>query len=560
MRADNNWEDKVGKRLHDFEGELSPQAWNNISKKIQPKQRNRWFFWLPLILILFSVPAGLYFSGKLKTVPSNEEKPVGSISSESNNGNTIALNQASKPAETLAEKEQKIAQPAGNKTLTETQKGKIQVAEKEASSTPEINEEPVLNSETQVEIKRPKKKAFVFIPGKDSKKSPASEKSSEAERSESARKANKPASYSATEFAARSNKKNAGKQGGKIGITSNQKPEVTGNYIALEKSNTSSLSKKVDAGINGISTGKNLAAEKNKVVQQTSNQTEIAKEITNLNSRPEITDPEKAGSKPEQIVGDISGKTDNNNLTPATADSLLAKADSLAAKNIAKADTTEKKKEKQKKQLAFSIYATPQYNFQRVTPNENDDTKILSLNNKNDFESERLGYEFGLRGYYPLKEKLQLEFGFQLARVTQHLSFTTASQFADSAVVYQQGNTLNMDVYNRELKQLYLIKYTLAGFYAGLNRTIGNNLDLNGGIGANWILSSKTVPASTQISNASFSPFLSAGLNYHWSLSKTLELQAGPNIQYYLKPLQKEDGLFCTEPTVLGIKVSLLFK
>ena len=60
MRADKDWEDSLGKKLHDFEGELSPLAWSKIKKEIQPS-RHRWLFWLPLFLLIV-VPGGMYLT------------------------------------------------------------------------------------------------------------------------------------------------------------------------------------------------------------------------------------------------------------------------------------------------------------------------------------------------------------------------------------------------------------------------------------------------------------------------------------------------------------------
>src|SRR6187402_2258772 len=68
MRADNNWEDSVGKRLFDVEGELSPQAWENISLRIAPKpKRPLLWYWLPALLLFVALPLAFYlgkFSGK----------------------------------------------------------------------------------------------------------------------------------------------------------------------------------------------------------------------------------------------------------------------------------------------------------------------------------------------------------------------------------------------------------------------------------------------------------------------------------------------------------------
>src|SRR5688572_5847513 len=65
MRADNNWEDAVGKRLYDFEGELSPQAWQKINQRIQPKPKPwyRWL-WLPALLLFISLPIAFYLKSK----------------------------------------------------------------------------------------------------------------------------------------------------------------------------------------------------------------------------------------------------------------------------------------------------------------------------------------------------------------------------------------------------------------------------------------------------------------------------------------------------------------
>src|SRR5687768_14200303 len=62
MQADKKWEDSVGKRLYDFEGEPSPQSWDKINQRIQPKRKPRWWLWLPALLLFIALPLTFYFN------------------------------------------------------------------------------------------------------------------------------------------------------------------------------------------------------------------------------------------------------------------------------------------------------------------------------------------------------------------------------------------------------------------------------------------------------------------------------------------------------------------
>ena len=83
MRADNNWEDSVGKRLFDVEGELSPQAWENISRRIAPKPKPRpLWYWLPALLIFVALPLAFYQGNFFKNKPSEIAKNESQLAEE----------------------------------------------------------------------------------------------------------------------------------------------------------------------------------------------------------------------------------------------------------------------------------------------------------------------------------------------------------------------------------------------------------------------------------------------------------------------------------------------
>ncbi|HSI89781.1 MAG TPA: hypothetical protein VK927_01630, partial [Adhaeribacter sp.] len=75
MRADNNWEDPVRKKLFEFEGPLTEQNWENISKQIQPKSKpwRRWL-WLPALLVFIAIPVTFYFGAKDRKSSETAEK------------------------------------------------------------------------------------------------------------------------------------------------------------------------------------------------------------------------------------------------------------------------------------------------------------------------------------------------------------------------------------------------------------------------------------------------------------------------------------------------------
>jgi hypothetical protein len=176
---------------------------------------------------------------------------------------------------------------------------------------------------------------------------------------------------------------------------------------------------------------------------------------------------------------------------------------------------------------------------------------ILKLNNKNEFSSERVGYEFGVRSYFPIRENIELETGLQFARLNQKFNFTVASEFADSTVSFMQNGNVQVDVFNRQLQEQHTFKYYFGGLYAGGNFGFGSSFKLTAGAGANWILSTNPNRKTSGIESHNFNPYLSAGLLYTKPLTSSLIWQAGPTVQYYLRQTQDEKAYFGAKPTTI---------
>lgn len=531
MRADNNWEDSVGKKLFDMEGELAPQAWENISRRIAPKpKRKPFWYWLPALLLFLAAPLA-YFGSKNESFfrkPAGE--PVISRHSAAHQSQTSSPAPAAQPfpdnspaRANVNEPEKAFPDPTANNSLAQN-----------ATQNPSQSQAAIAPGKSNVNK--------TILPGLAA----AEEKNKPEEPLEKAPE--------------RSGKKRLNNLSGGV-ILAQTRPAINQNQGSGTLPKT--LSDKAPKPGSQVTT------------------------VATSNTNPGTTKPENeapvitkemplatvTGEKTEQVLAEITAiETPKTVVTlssaeipaldpglapvPAPADSLLA---ALPAEDSTRSEAAPRKAT-EKGNWQWGVYGAGQYAFQRVFANPADEVMILKLTNKNQLESERLGYEFGFRGYYPLKENVQLEVGFQFARLNQYLKFRTATTIADSVVLVNSGGNLSLEVSNREQEEILLFKYFFGGLYSGANVRLTNGLLLAGGLGANWLLwknpDEKQIPIPTQ----SLNPYLSAGLRYQIPVSQGLSLQLGPTLQYYLRPVQKETAHYGAKPTTFGFSLGLLFK
>lgn len=550
MRADKNWEDSIGKKLFEFEGELSPQAWDNISKKIQPKRRNRWFIWLPLVLFFCGLPLAVYYANKSGLIHLSSENTTTSNSKSTQTG-------LDKLAST------RTAQPTGNersnlKHSTEPTENSGKQNE-QLAQTKEIKQEnlPEHYSTTKTNLSLPSKSEKpellpALIAENPKNLITEKEKNSEGNAIEKRQKSkNRVRNYTTA----------------KSLIATSSKPKTTEiNYSKKQKA----------AGKSGKETNElSLAKTGNPVVQTSkiadANSANIqagTKQNTGLEINPGLTETKtvgKEGSNPGITPAQTAPAPDKNIVAgkAKTDSTLISKTVAVIPVENAPVDsstTKEKEKEDEKMKWSFSIYGTPQYTVQQVAPNEKDEILILKLNNKNDFSSERIGYEFGLRSYYPLNKNLQFELGLHFTRLNQHLNLTTASPLADSIVTVSQNNPVKLEVLNRQLNEDFNLKYFYGGLFVGGNAALGQNLKFTAGLGLNGLVAAKPKDTARELESKTLNPYVSAGLKYNYKLSSALILQAGPVIQYYLKPIQKKTSYFTAQPTTFGFSIGILFQ
>lgn len=543
MRADNNWEENVGKRLFDFEGELSPQAWQNINQRINAKPKSRWrWLWLPAALLFIALPLAFYLN--FKTANNQLAETINAPESPKNLGRQHPVRTPAK-TETIgsATKEQTTLEKPGTQTNPETL----------ANSTSEIVE---TNQASAVENTN-----LNSLPAKDKAKTKIK---------------------MLPGLVAENNSKPITKTE-KAHSLAGKLPKVSGGLLATtrKKSTTETVAKsgKKVSEVTSKQNGRYLTpktdgelAFNNKAKNQAAGQ-----EKNNAANKPAssaLAEPAKDKPANGKPVTKIAGFTDQpqNPSVNSTQEQLQVKGKAAAAVDSAakqalvsapqpQTDTTQKaaetKPEKVKK-WQFSIYAAPQYTFQRVYANKTDDVMILRMNNKNEIENERMGYEFGFRSHYQLSEKVQLETGLQFSRLNQYLNFTTASHDADSSLIRQPNGDLLLEIRYREQNQKLLFKYFMGGVHVGANVRLGKQWSLAGGLGTNWLFWKNPDEETVPIGTKNFNPFVSAGLRYYRPLSNSITLTMGPTLQYYVRAIQNESAYYGSKPTTFGFSFGLL--
>ena len=532
MQVDNDWEEGVGKKLFDFEGELSPQAWNNISRQIKPN-RNRRYFWLAGLLVFLTLPGTLYFTDSLGWLSDSEQQIAGNTTEISTDKNATV---ASETVVLQAEKPETNVDPEAENRV----ENGITSAQKIAEENYEILDE----TEPRNTAKKPAKlpSSVALIAAKRPEK-PAAAKD-EMKRT-NVKNPDNPSGAPIT-FAARSGNQHAG-------LLAFSKAGKKQSDNTLEKSATASAAGVKTVGFRTKKVGNNSitsSAESNSGISSFGNSNAETSFIFPGKIKPEIAalDLISAGLLPP----------DFNALLPDSLKKYLIAT--LPEPANAEEENKRKQDKKSSKNRALAVYITPHYTFQRVLPNQNDGVSILKMENRNAFESERFGYEAGFRGYYPVRKNLNLIFGLQAASVKQHLRLQTIGVQPDSVVVTQQGNSISMQVYNTPRNENHLFRYFLGGIFTGMNLRVTEKLDLSGGLGMNWLLQTKTTGEKAAVGGKNFNPYLNLGLQYQQPVSQKLTLTAGPSMQYYLKPMQEKQAFIGVKPTVIGFSVGMKYR
>ncbi len=536
MRADNNWEDSVGKRLYDFEGDLSPQSWDKINRRIQPKTRPRWWLWLPALLVFLALPLTFYLNHKANETTQNiEGQPIainenrkGASQKESTGPVESIPNTALQKADLKTESPANdgLKQPAPENLAT-AKNQPIHPAEDHLTpaqpSKPKTNLPQVLiaeekNDRVKEGEKAEPKKLKTFKP----ETGIIASRITKIKQKTVANSPEKPTSATASKV--KGNPENAG--------------DVKAEAIAKNQTSASVVIGKIPENTQLALKDKNTVKPENKAEGTTGTASETsAPENKGSGIKPE----EK---QPEAII--------------AAQDSAGQKGNVLEEAQVAKADS-DKADQQALRKWTFAVYGSPQYTFQRVFANTEDEIMILRMNNQNTFETERLGYEFGFRSYFPITPKADLEIGLHFARLNQCLKFTMANQVADSVTVNNSNGQLMLDVTNREIDETILFKYFFGGLYIGGNFKLNSAIHFSAGIGSNLLLWKNPNEELVPIKTNQLNPYLSAGLHYQMPLNSNLTLQAGPTLQYYLRSVQQESAYYGVKPTTVGFTFKLLF-
>ena len=551
MPAENKWNDALGKRLYDFEEEPLPETWPKISDKLKPR-RYRWWFWLPLLPLLISLPwlvknPGLRNAAEdrnQQTKLQNENsisvikpKPhTGTLQPEQKPGN-IALNQ---PAPVSAEELTSEPNPQINsgksnlntagdeeKNIPPTRQSEQQgyrpiivtpgiAAVQETEEPGKVNSAPEkqkkktlpqgLIARTRQQKAWPDKAAKSLIPAGSTNKTAVPVLKEKPENNLYAGASGQPA----IAFKGKAGKNQAGKDlNGSpeaqktLAGTANTVPEVNSGYSetgATPQDQKSSLDLSV-----AFAPEQNAPAKQDSVLNQISDAIPLAQDSTE----------NKAGNEPGKATG----------------------------------------------KWAFIVHGAPQIAYQQVFANRQDYLMVSKMNHLNTYSSERFGYELGIRSRYYLSEKIQLEAGFHFGQLKQTINITTMATQADSAVVQQQPNgNITMQVYNRQQNQQFVFQYYLGGAYLGANYVLLPKLHFQAGSGASTVFKYKNETKGLKAEITDVLPYLAAGFKYNWQPGRKVTLQAGPVMQYYLQAFQRGNAPVTAKPVTFGFSIGMQYR
>lgn len=552
MQADNKWKDAFGKRLYDYEEAPLPETWNKINKEIKPA-RYRWWFWLPLLPLLVLLPWAIK-NGKVNF-------------DSASTGKTVALQPenrqpslAGRPVNTTGQIAAKPNKGAGTNAIsgpTESKSNPTQAGEQEKHNPANgLVETNVAVGETHlatVPVKPEKVKlpSLLLLPGSVKKPSPETAVSGK-----NSEKAN-PESQPNSGYLANTTKKNSSK----LEENTSKKPAVVSAVSAAE-----SPAQNLQNGMNSIEKAgiTNISKTTNQIIAN-GESTFKHQEIAGTHN------PDKEAGQQAQLAAGKENLQENNGLSnevpaaslnPANQDSAILqpviKPTDLSLN--ASADSAETKPETRSKKWAFALYATPQYAYQRVLANRQDEVMVLQMNNMNNFTSERLGFETGISTRYFISEKVQLNAGLQFTQLSQVISYSTASDFADSVVSYDQNGSVAMQVYNRQNQQQVNFRHYMVGAFLGGQYLLFDQLQVAAGLGSNIILQTRKEAETLLAPIEKVCPYVSVGFKYGWQLSEALTLEAGPVMQYYLQPVQQRAAPIAARPTTFGLNIGLQYR
>jgi hypothetical protein len=233
-----------------------------------------------------------------------------------------------------------------------------------------------------------------------------------------------------------------------------------------------------------------------------------------------------------------------------------------------------KQRQAARREWTLGLFFTPRYAFRKFMPVVSDEILITRLNNKNQSNTERVGYELGIQVSRAVRQNLYLESSLALVQLRENVSYSYATNKIDTLIRTVSGNNQLqvIPVYGTGQRQL-VSSYAYgnwrlgASYYFWQNAYRRFNVTVSGGINilvkgrtrqyTDGMLEETVVFPSRDNILEQKNYNLSLGVGYTVSGGRPYELMIMPSFNYFLGSTFQAREPFGLRPYSIGVQLQL---
>lgn len=227
-----------------------------------------------------------------------------------------------------------------------------------------------------------------------------------------------------------------------------------------------------------------------------------------------------------------------------------------------------------RREWTLGLFFTPRYAFRKFMPVVSDEILITRLDNKNQSNTERVGYELGMQVSRAVRQNLYLESSLALVQLRENVSYSYATDKIDTLIRTVSGNNQLQvtPVYGTGQRQL-VSSYAYgnwrlgASYYFWQNAYRRFNVTVSGGINVlakgrtrqytDGMLEETVVFPSRDNILEQKNYNLSLGVGYTVSGGRPYELMIMPSFNYFLGSTFQAREPFGLRPYSIGVHLQL---
>ncbi len=278
-----------------------------------------------------------------------------------------------------------------------------------------------------------------------------------------------------------------------------------------------------------------------------------------------------ANETPAQSLGYLYGK----GITPSY---IQAKSPQLHFSPLPLAEPNEiipvKQRQKTPPEWTVGVFFTPRYAFRKFIPSVSDEILITRLNNKNQSNTQRLGYELGIEVSKAIAPNVYIESAIAWMQLQENVSYAYATDKIDTVIRTVSGNNqLQVTPVYQTNERMLVSSYAYgnwrlgASYYFWQNARRRFSVTLSGGVNLlvkgkthqyiNGVLDETVVFPSRNNLLEQTNYNLSFGLGYNIASGRAYELKVMPTFNYFLGSTFQSREPFGLKPYSLGIHLQI---